>query len=653
MTMKRPLFLFLAGVFALMSWPRWSAAQWVKAYGFTGASLACLVADGPALYAGTSSPSFGVGIVLRSKDNGRSWESLNAAGWPKSPKEGRFALTQVSSLYIDGPKILAGTNTHGILASADGGASWTPVTTGLGYIGSVTSFTSTGAHLIAAVHSGVLISADGGNRWAEATSGLPGELIVCLAAIGESVFAGSFQGLFQSRDNGSTWQPVGDIPKGTDVKCLAAGRTNAFAGTAGRAYRSLDGGKTWVPLSLPFPGGVSSLAVSDQEVFAGSYLKGVFRSRDNGETWTEMNLGWSPETAHVLKLAVSGPYLNAVRLDEIWRCPLSGASGPPAESAAAYFANGQAAYRSGDWKNAVYHFSKAIELDPKVADAYFRRAWSYLEPGDKSSLDKALADVAKVLELSPDHKAVYYARGEAYRKRAYFSLDVGNKEEANDLLDRALADYQIALEAYPSSREMPVSMGHAHFAKGDLDRALAEYAKIFDQDPDFAQLADTLRMLFAAYGRQAREFDCGNSRAIAGLAAKYFMDERQYGQAVKSYSRAIELGDNQAHHYMRRSGAHEANGDLDAALADADTAFRLGKNPWTAEFRGRVHAVMGHWDEAIADYSRALKLIKFPSDSYKAEIYGKIAKAYQGKGDAKNADKYSARAEALKPRQKK
>ncbi|OGD14734.1 MAG: hypothetical protein A2V76_02620 [Candidatus Aminicenantes bacterium RBG_16_63_14] len=651
--MKRRLVLFLAGACALVAFPRWSTAQWTMAYNFQLNGLECLVADGSDLYAGTGT-SLGVGIVLRSKDHGTSWDALNKAGWPKSQKEGRFPLTHVNSLFVSGPKIVAGTNTHGILVSSDGGASWTPAAIGSD-VGSIRSIASAGTRLYAAAHSCVLVSTDGGSSWAKSTSGLPKELVSCLATMGPVVYAGTYQGLFRSEDSGATWQAVGGLPENFHVRCLAVGRTRVFVGAEGAVCRSDGPGDAWTRVDLPLPprSGVSSLTVNGSQVFAGLYNGGVLMSPDNGETWAAINAGWNPDTITVRGLVVEGPYLIAHLLSEVWRCPLAGPSGPAAESAATFSKNGQQAYQSGDWKNAVLHFSKAIELDPKLADAWLRRAWAYLKLGGRSSFDKALADAAKVLELSPENKAVYFARGEASRNKAYFALDDGNKGEAEILLDKALADYRIALAAYPSSREIAVSTGNVYFAKGDLDRALAEYGKIFDKNTNDTEVKEQLQLLFMEYGRRNREYDCGSSAALNMLAAEFHMSEKQYARAVNYFSRAIELGQNDAHNYMARSIAYNANGELDKALADADMAVKIDSDNWTCSFRAGVHEKMGHWDQAVADYSKALKLIKYPSDSYKAGIYRHIADVYRKKGDTKKADSYAARAEALEPGRKK
>jgi tetratricopeptide (TPR) repeat protein len=72
------------------------------------------------------------------------------------------------------------------------------------------------------------------------------------------------------------------------------------------------------------------------------------------------------------------------------------------QKAAGYYWHGMAAGRLFQWADAVEDFSSAIERDPALADAYFRRALclTVLNHADKAPI---LRDLAKTLELDPDH----------------------------------------------------------------------------------------------------------------------------------------------------------------------------------------------------------------------------------------------------------
>ncbi len=53
------------------------------------------------------------------------------------------------------------------------------------------------------------------------------------------------------------------------------------------------------------------------------------------------------------------------------------------------------------------------------------------------------------------------------------------------------------------------------------------------------------------------------------------MDAGKYADAVAAYAEAIEREPKKANHYVDRAAAHDANGDTNKALADANKAIEL------------------------------------------------------------------------------
>src|SRR4051812_29010322 len=67
--------------------------------------------------------------------------------------------------------------------------------------------------------------------------------------------------------------------------------------------------------------------------------------------------------------------------------------------------------KSADSRGAGADYSKAIELDPALAQAYFGRAGMRAQLGDN---DGAISDNSKALEIDPSITLAYAARGGAY-----------------------------------------------------------------------------------------------------------------------------------------------------------------------------------------------------------------------------------------------
>ena len=55
--------------------------------------------------------------------------------------------------------------------------------------------------------------------------------------------------------------------------------------------------------------------------------------------------------------------------------------------------------------------TKALEIDPTLANAYVSRANAY---GRKGEFDKAIADATKAIEINPEDASAYDNRGFAY-----------------------------------------------------------------------------------------------------------------------------------------------------------------------------------------------------------------------------------------------
>lgn len=211
----------------------------------------------------------------------------------------------------------------GVYRSADGGVSWTALTTAFP-AAEVQPAPSNGQILYAATGDGCASgkpgtlwrSADGGATWQPRTGG-PASLVVS-AADADDLMGIGCAGVYRSRDGGQSWHllPGSGVPN-FDGRLLVRGRNDpaylyaVFAsegGTTGLA-RSIDGGQTWSTQVLADLQGPGDLVVDPQDArrltfvsFAGCYV-----STDAGATWTARNAG--------LPLAGAFYYLSTAAYD--------------------------------------------------------------------------------------------------------------------------------------------------------------------------------------------------------------------------------------------------------------------------------------------------------------------------------------------------
>ena len=121
------------------------------------------------------------------------------------------------------------------------------------------------------------------------------------------------------------------------------------------------------------------------------------------------------------------------------------------DTAANHLNQGVALYEAGEYEKAVAEYTKAIELDPKLASAYYNRGLAYFK---MRQYDSALADFNKAIELDPRSSTAWVGRGIALE---------------------GLGKYKEALEAYNKSLEINPNDQRA---KSNKDRLLAYLASL-------------------------------------------------------------------------------------------------------------------------------------------------------------------------------
>lgn len=95
-----------------------------------------------------------------------------------------------------------------------------------------------------------------------------------------------------------------------------------------------------------------------------------------------------------------------------------------------------------------------------------------LDHSEKGELERAIADYTLAIDLEPDHADSFVCRGAA-------------RKDAGDL-DGAVADYERAIELDPDNAVAFNNRGAVRHERGDLDGAIADYSRAIDLDPSYA-----------------------------------------------------------------------------------------------------------------------------------------------------------------------
>ncbi|MBI2346799.1 MAG: tetratricopeptide repeat protein [Deltaproteobacteria bacterium] len=136
-----------------------------------------------------------------------------------------------------------------------------------------------------------------------------------------------------------------------------------------------------------------------------------------------------------------------------------------------YANRGGASNDKGEYDKAIAYCTRAIEIDPLLAEAFNNRGYAWAEKGED---DKAITDYTRALEIEPLLAEAYNNRGVAWTKKGEY--------------DKAIADYIRAIEIDPRFAGAYGNLGLALVQTGKLEKALEPLAKFLKLSPQGANV---------------------------------------------------------------------------------------------------------------------------------------------------------------------
>ena len=127
------------------------------------------------------------------------------------------------------------------------------------------------------------------------------------------------------------------------------------------------------------------------------------------------------------------------------------------QTAKEYFDMGDSKYDLEDYIGAIKDYSKAIEINPNFADAYYNRGRA------KSTEKGAIADYSKAIGINPNYADAYHNRGIA-------KLDLEDYEGA-------IADLSKAIEFNPDDADAYNDRGILKLILGQIDSGCLDLSK--------------------------------------------------------------------------------------------------------------------------------------------------------------------------------
>lgn len=197
-------------------------------------------------------------------------------------------------------------------------------------------------------------------------------------------------------------------------------------------------------------------------------------------------------------------------------------------------------------------FGASASLPGQTRDENWKRC---TDPGPDLSIEACTALIQSGQETIENLSAAFYNRGNAYRHK--------------DELDRAIHDYDRALELNPGNANALDNRGVAYTLKGDYAHAISD----FD---------DALR------------FNPGNLTALANRAAAYARSG-DFRRAISDYDQALSINPRNANALASRGRAYFYRGRFAAARQDFAAAGKLNPpDPYSAMWTYLASARAGH-----------------------------------------------------------
>lgn len=251
-------------------------------------------------------------------------------------------------------------------------------------------------------------------------------------------------------------------------------------------------------------------------------------------------------------------------------------------------------------------FGRALEIDPDAASVLLQRARLLAVRGEQ---ERALADIDKALDIAPDDVSARVLRARVH-------------QQAGDT-EKALADLETVLREEPDLPGALELRGLIAAERGDYDAAIRDFRRLVAKNADDTVLITQLGTLY--------------------LAAK------QPREAIKRFTRALEIDEENFPSRRGRSDAEISIGDHKAARADLEKALELRPDD-TGVLNNLAWLLATSPDDELRDGKRAVELALKACEKTEwkaAHIVSTLAAGHAESGDFAAAKKYSRQAVEL------
>ena len=202
---------------------------------------------------------------------------------------------------------------------------------------------------------------------------------------------------------------------------------------------------------------------------------------------------------------------------------------------------------------------------------------------------------------------------ELERLRALGYIGGGKAKEEAD--EGAVAEDDAVAEA--ASPEQHNGLGRIHLRNGEPDKALTEFQKALELDPNNAEALLNIGAIRQSEGRtdlaqqlvqQALKVDPNSIGALAQLA-EIRRDQNQLGEAIRLFGEALAIDDSQPFLYLGMGDVLQRAGRFEEAERAFQSVLELEPDSFQARYNlGVTYTNMGRVEDAVAQYEAALQV---------------------------------------------
>jgi len=331
------------------------------------------------------------------------------------------------------------------------------------------------------------------------------------------------------------------------------------------------------------------------------------------------------------------------KCDRLLICLLSAclALGASAQNAKQFYKTGLTFVEAGNYKDAIEHFTKALNIDPEYVQAYVERAGSYEAVGD---LQNAADDLKRALVFEQDEAELYYDAARVnfglgnYKDALELALRSSEQDKKSEAVFCLLSRVQAALEDYSNAlvsinkalalKDNPENnyyRGQVSEKMKNYNQAEIDYGKALSKNSRYTEAYLALAMLRLHLEKPEAAMESCNtllaiepgnkdallirSRIYARLTeypkaiddiskvlysnpedkemylvrGKYYQEFTQHQNAINDFSKALLIDPRFSEAIYKRAFSFEQVGDFKSAIKDYETLTSLSSNDIIAQ----------------------------------------------------------------------